>query len=228
MNGRTRPVPRNSKTTTESSSLPSRGRSCQNEDREGRGAGAVVVLIAEILPAAADTGTRVSDVPPGYLHHMLTPKARGALSEALFESMRARPRALPARRRPGEHGTTRSPCGPSTSCTTAASTTSTTRSSGTPTCSRCAATWRRRFEGRLRERWRRRPTCPTRASVRRGLLRLVEGHDGASLGRATCSATPTPSRCSTCCRLRSVYHLKEADPAAWVVPRLRRPRPRRR
>src|SRR6478672_2660218 len=50
--GRTSPVPRVSIATVESMSLPSRGRSCQNEASEGRGWAAVVTAL--IVLAATD------------------------------------------------------------------------------------------------------------------------------------------------------------------------------
>src|SRR6478735_2930108 len=60
MNGRTRPVPIDWKTTVEMSSLPSRGRSCQNEDsRSGDGAG-LVELTGAVCRAAPTSVARLS------------------------------------------------------------------------------------------------------------------------------------------------------------------------
>src|SRR6478735_8998309 len=51
MNGRTRPVPIDWKTTVEMSSLPSRGRSCQNEESRGRAGTGLVELTGAVCRA---------------------------------------------------------------------------------------------------------------------------------------------------------------------------------
>lgn len=51
------------------------------------------------------------------------------------------------------------------------------------------------------------------------LLSLIEGHDGPSLADHLLSAGTADHACQLL-RQRSVYHLKEADPTAWVVPRI--------
>jgi hypothetical protein len=171
----------------------------------------------DLLPGAGTHGAPGQ----GYLHDMLTPKARGALSEALFESMRARPAALPA----------------------AAAVLPESRDDEQVTLWALyelhhrgfddvddALEWdpdllalRRRletaFEGRLRERWRPPSDLPDQGSFAEDFFAYVEGHDGASLA-AHVQRDADTEQVLDLFRLRSVYHLKEADPVAWVVPRL--------
>src|SRR5689334_6111500 len=92
----------NSKTTTDSSSLPSRGRSCQNEASVGPEEGGV--LIGTSQSTAADTGHVVfgpcgtrqirpngwREAPdPGYSTTMHVPPPRGPLTEELFRALRS-------------------------------------------------------------------------------------------------------------------------------------------
>jgi len=51
------------------------------------------------------------------------------------------------------------------------------------------------------------------------LLALVEAHDGPSLAEHLL-ADGTTEHAGQLLRQRSIYHLKEADPTAWVVPRV--------
>ena len=76
------------------------------------------------------------------------------------------------------------------------------------------------LERRLRERW-----APydvrgrSAAEIGGELFDYIEGHDGPSLARAVQSDADA-DQVLDLLRWRSVYHLKEADPTAWVVPRL--------
>ena len=76
----------------------------------------------------------------------------------------------------------------------------------------------RDLEARLRARW------PGPASDRTGdtatdLFALVEADDGPSLARHL-QKHGTADQARDLLKQRTVYHLKEADPTAWVVPRL--------
>ncbi len=51
------------------------------------------------------------------------------------------------------------------------------------------------------------------------LFAFIEAHEGPSVAR-TVQVEATREQVLDLLRLRSVYHLKEADPTAWVVPRL--------
>ena len=158
----------------------------------------------------------------GYLPRMLTPKARGSLSERLLEAIRVRPRdladlvgdepesvddeqiALWALYELHHHGFEDVDD---------------------------ALEWhpdllalRRRledaFERRLRSRW----PSPGRGfrteTFAEDFFAFVEGHDGASLA-AHVQRTADVEQVLDLFRLRSVYHLKESDSTAWAVPRLR-------
>ena len=76
------------------------------------------------------------------------------------------------------------------------------------------------LERRLRERWE--PYAVTgrsAAEIGTELFAYIEGHDGPSVARAV-HTTAEAEQVLDLLRWRSVYHLKEADPTAWVVPRL--------
>ncbi|WP_244929124.1 iron-containing redox enzyme family protein [Nocardioides sp. W7] len=51
------------------------------------------------------------------------------------------------------------------------------------------------------------------------LFGYVAEHDGASLARHV-QSTATEEQVLDLFRVRSIYHLKEADPTSWVIPRL--------
>jgi len=74
----------------------------------------------------------------------------------------------------------------------------------------------RDLEARLRERW---PGDPGTGDVVADLAAVVEADDGPSLARHL-QRHGTREQALDLLRQRSVYHLKEADPTAWVVPRL--------
>jgi hypothetical protein len=71
------------------------------------------------------------------------------------------------------------------------------------------------LERRLRERW---PGVPD-VDLAGGFFDWVAAHDGASVARHVQTAA-TEEQVLDLLRVRSVYHLKEADPTSWVIPRL--------
>lgn len=73
------------------------------------------------------------------------------------------------------------------------------------------------LEARLRERWSG-PT-PIGDDFAASLFAFIEQHDGPSLARHVQTAA-TEEQVLDLMRLRSIYHLKEADPTSWTVPRL--------
>ena len=75
----------------------------------------------------------------------------------------------------------------------------------------------RRLEERLRERWDGR--VPDPADVPDALLALVAADDGPSLADHV-HRRATHEQALELLRQRSLYHLKEADPSTWAVPRL--------
>ncbi len=72
------------------------------------------------------------------------------------------------------------------------------------------------LEARLRDRWD--GQLPD-GDFAEAFFTYVAEHDGPSLGRYVQGAA-TEDQVLDLLRVRSVYHLKEADPTAWVVPRL--------
>lgn len=72
------------------------------------------------------------------------------------------------------------------------------------------------LEGRLRSRY---VPHAWAGDLGAALFAYVEGHDGPSLARHV-QASADADQVLDLFRMRSVYHLKEADPTAWVVPRL--------
>lgn len=73
------------------------------------------------------------------------------------------------------------------------------------------------LEARLRDRWPGAQPAPT--DVPAELVRLVAEDDGPSLAEHVHRRADL-DQVMELLRQRSVYHLKEADPSAWVVPRL--------
>jgi len=72
------------------------------------------------------------------------------------------------------------------------------------------------LEARLRERW---PGVPEGADLATDFFDWVADHDGPSLARHV-QTEATGEQVLDLLRVRSVYHLKEADPTTWVIPRL--------
>ncbi len=73
----------------------------------------------------------------------------------------------------------------------------------------------RRLEGELRDRW---PGVPE-VDLTSGFFDWVAEHDGPSIAQHV-QTRATRDQVMDLMRLRSVYHLKEADPTSWVIPRL--------
>jgi hypothetical protein len=73
-----------------------------------------------------------------------------------------------------------------------------------------------RLESDLRDRW---PGVPEGVELASGFFDWVADHDGPSLARHV-QTEATEEQVLDLLRVRSVYHLKEADPTTWVIPRL--------
>ena len=79
---------------------------------------------------------------------------------------------------------------------------------------------RRRLEDDLEAHLRGRfPGVPEGADLATDFFDWVAGHDGPSLARLV-QTDATKEQVLDLHRVRSVYHLKEADPTTWVIPRL--------
>jgi hypothetical protein len=72
------------------------------------------------------------------------------------------------------------------------------------------------LERRLRDRW---PGVPAETDLETGFFDWVDEHDGPSLARFV-QTEATEEQLLDLLRFRSIYHLKEADPTSWVIPRL--------
>jgi hypothetical protein len=77
----------------------------------------------------------------------------------------------------------------------------------------------RDLEQRLRKRWAEADLERPEADVADALFALVADDDGPSLARHL-QQHGSREEALELLRQRSIYHLKEADPTAWVVPRL--------
>jgi hypothetical protein len=76
------------------------------------------------------------------------------------------------------------------------------------------------LEGRLRSRWEAyRSPHEREDDFGEDLFAFVAAHDGRSLARFV-QTEADEQQVLDLLRLKSVYHLKESDPTAWVVPRL--------
>jgi hypothetical protein len=74
----------------------------------------------------------------------------------------------------------------------------------------------RRFEATLRERW---GGVTADGEFADAFFDYVESHDGASVASFV-QRDADAEQVRELLRMRSIYHLKESDPTAWVVPRL--------
>ncbi|GAA1903428.1 iron-containing redox enzyme family protein [Nocardioides lentus] len=79
----------------------------------------------------------------------------------------------------------------------------------------------RELEERVRTRFAQAWTgdLPAPADLAETLFTMAETHEGPSLARHV-ERRATPEQVDDLLRQRSLYHLKEADPTSWVVPRL--------
>ncbi|GAA1748879.1 iron-containing redox enzyme family protein [Aeromicrobium alkaliterrae] len=79
---------------------------------------------------------------------------------------------------------------------------------------------RARLEEVLEERWRRRAESAEVADpFAEGLMAFIEADDGPSVATFV-KREATREQALELLRWRSVYHLKEADPTSWTMPRL--------
>jgi Iron-containing redox enzyme len=86
---------------------------------------------------------------------------------------------------------------------------------GDPELLRVRGLLERRLEAELRDRW---PGGPE-LDLASDFFDWVAAHDGPSLARHVQTGA-THDQVLDLLRMRSVYHLKEADPTSWVIPRL--------
>jgi hypothetical protein len=86
---------------------------------------------------------------------------------------------------------------------------------GEPELVRVRGFLERRLEGELRARW---PGVPD-VELGSGFFDWVAEQHGPSLARHVQTAA-TRDQVLDLMRFRSIYHLKEADPTTWVIPRL--------
>ncbi len=107
------------------------------------------------------------------------------------------------------------PSGCSTSSTTTGSTTCADDREWDPDLLRLRAELERDLEARLRERW----AGPPAADFTEGFFDWVAEQDGVSLA-AHVHRDADRDQVLELLRVRSIYHLQESDPTAWVVPRL--------
>lgn len=89
------------------------------------------------------------------------------------------------------------------------------RAQGDPELARVQRRLEDGLEAWLRRRW----PGPPGLDLSSGFFDWVAAHDGPSLARHV-QARATRDQVLDLLRARSVYHLKEADPTTWVVPRL--------
>jgi hypothetical protein len=89
------------------------------------------------------------------------------------------------------------------------------RAEGEPELMRVRGGLERRLEGELRDRW---PGAPE-TELGSGFFDWVAEHDGPSLARHV-QTDATREQVLDLLRARATYHLKEADPTTWVIPRL--------
>ena len=153
---------------------------------------------------------------------MMLPKPRGPLSAAVFESMRATPAEPVARRHPEADGPE------DVAITLWALYELSYRgfddvdetAEWDPDLLAVRRTLEVGLEDRLRARWEAYSSeHETSDDVAADLFAFVAAHDGRSLARFV-QTDADELQVLDLLRLRSVYHLKESDPTAWVVPRL--------
>ncbi|MDP2775537.1 MAG: iron-containing redox enzyme family protein [Nocardioides sp.] len=153
---------------------------------------------------------------------MMLPKPRGPLSAAVFESMRAIPAEPVARTHPDADG-------PEDAAVTLWALYELSyrgfddvdeTAEWDPDLLAVRRALEIDLEARLRSRWQ------THASTHEAsddfdadFFAFVAAHDGRSLARSV-QTEADEQQVLDLLRLRSVYHLKESDPTAWVVPRL--------
>ena len=90
------------------------------------------------------------------------------------------------------------------------------RADGDPELMRVRRRLEQDLEADLRGRW---PGVPDGVDLAAGFFDWVAAQDGPSLARHV-QVEATEEQVLDLLRVRSVYHLKEADPTTWVIPRL--------
>lgn len=75
------------------------------------------------------------------------------------------------------------------------------------------------LEARLRARWAEEPDPDPHLPVAEAVFAMVEADDAPSVARHVQTEADL-EQVRDLLRMRSVYHLKESDPVAWIVPRL--------
>jgi hypothetical protein len=152
----------------------------------------------------------------GYSRHMKIPRPRGALTEVLFESLLTGSDLPTVPESPADgtdaalalwvlyelhhHGFEDVP----------------DEREWDPDLLRVRAALERDLEARLRERW---PGPPATGAFTEDFFDWVAEHDGVSLA-AHVHRDADRDQVLELLRVRSIYHLQESDPTAWVVPRL--------
>ncbi len=167
---------------------------------------------------ASNTGASGAPGRTGYWWHMMLPKPRGAFSADVFEALRSDPSRLVEPDLPA----------PESQDDAAVALwafyelhyrgfedvdeEARVGSVGRPAARRA----RGELEARLRQRW---TGHQPEGDFADAFFAFVGDHDGPSLARFV-QTDATEEQALDLLRMRSLYHLKEADPSAWAVPRL--------
>ena len=154
----------------------------------------------------------------GYVHEVLTPKPRGALSDVLFEAMRTDP--------PSWEGVLGTAPDHDDDAQIALWTLYELHYRGfddvdddmewRPELLRLRRDLEQPFEAQLRERF---DVPEVTSPFAESFFDYVAGHDGRSLASFV-QREANADQVRELLSVRSIYHLKEADPSAWIVPRL--------
>jgi hypothetical protein len=171
---------------------------------------------------AAVPERRLTGLARGYCSVMMLPKPRGPMSAAVFESMRALPLEPVARMHPEADG-------PEDAAVALWALYELSyrgfddvdeTAEWDPDLLAVRRGLELDLEARLRERWTSYTSSHDSADdFSEDLFAFVAAHDGRSLARFV-QTDADEQQVLDLLRLRSVYHLKESDPTAWVVPRL--------
>ena len=149
---------------------------------------------------------------------MLLPKARGELSEALFDVLRSEPgdvRGVP-RVRPTDRDDVQIALWAMYELHYSGFEDVDDEMEWHPAVLELRRTVERDFERELRAR---QPAVTLDGPFAEGLFAMIADHDGPSIA-AFVQRKADREQVLELLRHRSIYHLKESDPTAWVVPRL--------
>ncbi|MDX6278552.1 MAG: hypothetical protein QOJ72_2680 [Nocardioidaceae bacterium] len=149
---------------------------------------------------------------------MLTPKARGALSEAIFEGMRTSPSRWDSvcRTLPDNEDDVQIALWALYELHYRGFDDVDDGLEWHPDLIDLRRSLERDFENELRER---QPQHEVAGDFAEGFFDYVEQHDGPSLAKFI-QRDADLEQALEILRMRSIYHLKESDPTAWLVPRL--------